>query len=113
MFGKTVTKKDVKIASLFPSYRKRKVVLYEGNSVSLTGLNWDGGSRSDYTLVDLNTRATVTIGDHMSPPWNNKDEGRKFDLKPGQAIVRTGTFCGKQATMFITHFPGEEKLVTG
>jgi hypothetical protein len=113
MFGKTVDKKNVKIAALFPGYRKRKVVLKEGTAVTLYGLNWDGGSRSEYTLVDLNTRVVLPIGDNMTAPWDNKDEGRRVTINPGQAVVQTGTFCGKPATMFITYRPEDEALVTG
>lgn len=93
------------IKRLMPSYRKRKAILRRLETIVLNDLNWDGGSRSEYTLADLNTGQTVSVGDHMAAPWNNLDEGRKVELKPGQVMLQTGTFCGKTATMSITAHP--------
>jgi hypothetical protein len=96
----TTLKDNPKIAELvrraLPRYKKHKAIVTYTDHVELTGLNWDGGSRSDYTLV-LDGRAEP-VGDHIAAPWNNKDEGRRIDLLPGQYCVRSGTFCGKDAT---------------
>ena len=85
MFGRTIPTKDVKLTKLFPDYRKRQVSLRQGTSVSLNGLNWDGGSRSEYTLVDLTTRQMTRIGNNIAAPWNNKDEGSR--VTPANAVA--------------------------
>lgn len=114
MSSKKVPTKDVKrIASLFPDYRKRNVTLRESNCVTLMNLNWDGGSRDTYTLVDLTTRTTTPLGNSMAAPWDNSDEGRKVDIPQGFAVVRTGTFCGKPATMNITFNSADASIIIG
>ena len=109
MFGTTVSVSDVPfVKRLFPGYRKRKVVVKNGSAVTLSNLNWDGGSRSEYFLVDLVRNTVIPIGNNTAAPWNNPDEGRSVTVEPGTAVVKTGTFCGKPSTMVITFNPADK-----
>jgi hypothetical protein len=96
-----VATKDVAdIAKRF-GYRKRKASVVVTDRVTLTDLNWSGGSISRYTALDLATGA-VSAKDHSRPaPWDNAAEGKTVDIPAGVAVVRTGTFLGKPGLMTI------------
>lgn len=55
---------------------------------------WDGGSRSDYSVVN------VLTGVRSNPPTNSNyafDRAPKVEYTPapGDVLIKTGTFCGK------------------
>lgn len=54
---------------------------------------WDGGSRSEYSVVN------VLTGAHSNPAtWGgNFDRAgkREYVAAPGDVLIQTGTFCGK------------------
>ena len=99
-------------SKLFPDlcrafgYRKRNVFLSACTSITITGVNWSGGSRTIYTQVFLESLSVQTAG-HLGVPasWNNPYEGAEIKLEPGKLIVTTGTFMGKTATMHIYVHP--------
>ncbi len=110
----TITAKSVPLVKkLFPSYRKKNVFLTAATGVNLTDLNWSGGSRSEYTVVDLDTGVMSGVGDHMAAPWDNADENRRVNITPRQIIVKTGMFCGKPSTMSITVHPDTKNEIVG
>ncbi len=87
-------------------YRKKTVWVSPTTSATITGVNWSGGSRSTYHGVDLTTFKVLTGAHFGTPaPWANPYEGAKVDILPGKALVETGVFCGKAATMHIYVHP--------
>jgi len=87
-------------------YRKKTVYVSATTSVTITGVNWSGGSRSTYHGVDLESGRINTASHFGIPaPWANQYEGATVELVPGKALVETGTFCGKPAVMFIYVHP--------
>lgn len=91
------------VENTFPGYRKHRLYITHNSpmEVTLHGLNWSGGSRSEFVLHDLVSGKSKPVGDNMSAPWVNKDAGRTVPVLPGTVIVEGGTFCGKQATLRI------------
>lgn len=98
------------VRAAFPDYRKTRVVLKAdpdgATTVTLHGLNWDGGSRSEYRKVWLGTglssvAGVAQLGDHMAHPMNNTTEGTMHTVGEHEAIVEAGTFCGKQAIAYV------------
>lgn len=107
MFSSTTvpTKSIPFVKTLFPGYRKREIRVIVSDSVTLHDLNWSGGTRSEYIMVDLRRKTTTGIGSKSVSPWDNKDEGRTIQIPEGHAVVQIGYFCGKQSMMRITFHP--------
>ena len=55
---------------------------------------WDGGSRTSYTAIELNSGRVVALPGQTSAPWDASRVERKIDLKPGFAIVAHRMFKG-------------------
>jgi diaminopimelate decarboxylase len=87
-------------------YRRRKVRVKATESVTLTDLNWSGGTRNTYHAMDIESGQIVTASQLSRPhPMHNEAEGARVALAPGRAIIRTGTFLGKEAMMIIYVHP--------
>lgn len=101
------TKQDAKLFKTILAavgYRRKTVWVEASESVATYGLNWDGGSRSEYTALTLDGKR---VGDmsryNMMAPWANPGEGAKLPIPPGVVVVKHGFFCGKpsHATIFV------------
>jgi hypothetical protein len=72
-------------------------------------LNWSGGTRSEYAVLDAATGRQVsdTAKYAQIHPWDNPAEGKTLPLPDGAVVVRTGYFCGKvsQATIYMKQLP--------
>ena len=105
----TMIKRDAKEFSVLcraVGYRKKSVYICPAKSVTITGVNWSGGSRSIYHGADLVSGNVNTATQFGRPaPWANPYEGSTVELVPGKAILKTGTFCGKDSIMFIYVHP--------
>lgn len=58
---------------------------------------WSGGTRRLFHLVDLQTGQATPVSWHNTAPWNADRRECRITLQPGQAIVESGSFCGKSA----------------
>lgn len=109
----TIPTKDVRSIAKLIEYRKRKIVIAPVTSVTLRGLNWSGGTRYEYTFMNLQAAlqgdesAVKTPEFSIAPPWDNPAEGAEIQLEPGQAIVSHGHFCGKAMTATIYVHPSD------
>lgn len=96
------------------NYRKRTVYVTVTERVTITDVNWSGGTRSTYHGLDIASGAINTANHFSVPaPWANQYEGAVVDLKPGKAIVRTGFFCGKVSAMTIYIHPDNMPALLG
>lgn len=82
-------------------YRRRNALIQITDKVTLNDLNWSGGCRNEFTAIELDSGKMSQPVLSKSPPWDNKYEGLVVEIPPGFAIVRTGSFCGKPATMIV------------
>lgn len=102
-----VERSDVEpiIAVTFPFWQGKKVRVRAAESVTLSSLNWSGGSRNQYAGCSLTEgRATGdAAAGNMAPPWDNPFEGKEVTLLPGLALVEHAMFCGKDhgLTIFV------------
>jgi hypothetical protein len=102
------------INATFPDYRKRSVYIKERDSIALYGLNWEGGSKSEYRACTINGKPLQNAVDmSFHAPWNNPYEGATIPIPEGYVVVEGGYFCGKKATLSITVNPKSIKLLTG
>ena len=62
---------------------------------------WSGGTIDHYSAVELSTGKAVEITDTFSAPWDASRQSRTVNLRPGYAIARTGSFCGKPAGLHL------------
>jgi hypothetical protein len=105
-----VASKDVKeiILATFPGYKKRNVYICPNDKVYLGGLNWSGGSRSEYRACTITGRSLSNQYDMSAPaPWNNPFEGKEIAIPQGYIVVKGGHSCGKEATLQINVNPAD------
>lgn len=99
-----VATKDVKeiVKGSFPTYNKRKVFVRATTAVTITDLNWSGGTRSEYVATDLEGKRLGSLEkfNHIAP-WENPAEGVELPVLEGTVVVRGGWFCGKESTLVI------------
>ncbi len=76
-------------------YNGRTFKARTAESVTITGNYWDGGSRSYWALVRLDTGAgTIAPTDH--PAFDARSiEGTTYPIPPGFCVVEHVIFCGK------------------
>lgn len=87
-------------------YRRKTVRVHSTESVTLSGLNWDSGSKNTYhscNLLSGDIRSHEHFG--IAHPWNNEREGARVALIPNMIVIRTGIFMGKVAKMDIYVHP--------
>lgn len=103
-----VRKTDVAqiVQATFPAYRGRKIRIEPRKSVHVCGLNWDGGSRSQYRGCTLTGRPTGSLDRYnQRAPWDNPAEGQSLELVPDVALVRHSIFMGKDTGLTIYVHP--------
>jgi len=104
----SLASKEVKaiINATFDNYRKRTVLIKPTTTVRLSGLNWDGGSRTEYRACTIDGRpANRTANMSGPPPWANPFEGKSIEIPEGFIVVSGGHFCGKVSTLTLHVHP--------
>lgn len=91
------------------NYRKRKAYIVLAERMSYSGTFWDGGSRNEYTAVNLDNFISVN-GPQFAPPQFGGPNEVQFDIPIGVAIIQHGIFCGKPATAFIHINPNGQSI---
>lgn len=89
------------------TYRKHNAYIWVRDSVALDGTYWDGGSRSTYHAINLATRKVGAAPQYAPPQFGGPRETPQVPLIPGAAIVETGVFCGKTATVKVYLHPAD------
>lgn len=96
------------IVKLVGSKKRKAILARPTEQVALSGTYWDGGSRSDYFLVDLRTMQARPL-QHVSPvQFGGPRQDPVVNLEPHHAVVEAGTFCGKPATPTVYFHPLRE-----
>ena len=106
----TATRKEVAplITATFPDYRGRKFRIEPRAQVTLSDLNWDGGTRNQYRSCTTDGRK---VGD--TDTWNqiapslNAAEGATMTLPQGCVLVCRSMFCGKDAGLTLYVHPDD------
>jgi len=104
----TVKSKDLKpiIQATFPGYKKHNVIVNSTTTVTFGGLNWGGGSRSEYRACTVTgEKIENKINMNAPAPWMNPFEGKTISLPVDAVIVEGGYFCGKVSTLFVNVHP--------
>jgi hypothetical protein len=93
-------------------YDGKKFAARVAESVSVpsdAGL-WSGGSRDVYTLIELASGVRHPMPGQSASPFDSARQERTVTLKPGFAVVRHSTFCGKD--MGLTFFIHPDNAAT-
>ena len=119
------------VLAAFPSYRKLKATLSAFNGGININSYWDGGTRNEYSIVELATLQRKSLPTRTHPFYDvavkglcgaenevvSVDHVGNITLKvlpEGFALVEAGTFCGKPATAHIYLNPSNmTKLLPG
>lgn len=106
------------VTAAFPDYRKKNAVLVPfSNGVNINSY-WDGGSKSEFAIVELSTMTRRPLPSSTHPYFevvrpgmaNQTSEYFESDhvgnitlkiLPAGFALVQAGTCCGKPATAYV------------
>jgi len=91
-----------KVADLTQS-RKRQFNLVTVESTN-TDSYWDGGSKTDYRVRNIDTGANF-IPPAGVYPWTVKND---YILQPGDLVIATGMFCGRPASPRLICRPEDE-----
>lgn len=95
--------KEVALAA-YPGYRGRKFAVKVANHPLNVRSCWEGGSRSYYTFVRLDTLATCEVPQQSM--FDAKIEGAdRVQLIPGMVCVEHCIFCGKDMGITIHVHP--------
>ena len=115
------------VRTIMPSYRKTQVSLSEFRPIQLNSY-WDGGSKSEYRLVHLDTFRTLALPTSTHPYFDvarygvqGENEAVSVDARGNvtlktipvnMCLVETGYFCGKPMTAsFYLHPDNMQKLL--
>ncbi len=93
------------LVKLVGSRKKKAILARPTTQVTLSGTYWDGGSRSSYFLVDLNTQQVQPCEHYNPPQFGGPRQDPVVTLAPHQAVVEAGVFCGRPATPTIYFHP--------
>lgn len=100
------------VKATFPDYRGRKFSLEFTDRVCFYNVNWSGGSKNEYRLVNIDGRVGSLIGVNAAP-WDNPVEGQTMDLMPDVLVVKHVYFCGKDLGITIyAHYSLAPKFLT-
>lgn len=72
-----------------------------------TNSYWDGGSRTQFEVLNIDTGARGVPSPGIYP-WTTPNN---YTLKPGEIMIETGTFCGKPSWPCISCRPDDEQRV--
>lgn len=89
---------------------RTQAVLTETMSIPADAGTWSGGTREVYEAVELASGRIVSITDTFSAPWDTSRRHREVALKPGYAILQTGSFCGKPGNVYLYVHPESAML---
>jgi hypothetical protein len=115
---KTAPEVKAVVLAAFPGYRKQNAFLSAfGSGLSINSY-WDGGSRSEFAVVELASLQRKSLPTRTHPCFdvavrglaNTENADVEVDhvgnvtltrLPEGFALVAAGTFCGKAATAHV------------
>jgi len=105
---------DVKrlLAITFPEYRGRKIRLTITDRPMRLANYWDGGTRSYYKAVDLNTGRVADPSSATGNPFNGLAHV-EFSIPPAVAVVEHIIFQGKDCGLEIHVRPESQTMLTG
>ena len=92
--------------------RKRSCMVSFTEKVAYSDTFWDGGSRSQYTAVELATLKTVHGPQFAPPEFGGPRSELIVPLPRGFCIVKHGTFMGKPAIPHI-HIRPDDAVALG
>ena len=89
--------------------KKRKAFLAAPTTeVRMSGTYWDGGSRSNYFLVNLATKEVKPLAGVAPVQFGGPCVDPVQHLQVGYAVIEAGTFCGKPATPTVYLHPEQQ-----
>ena len=93
------------VREAFPDYRGRKFYVHAAESVTFHDLNWGGGTRNEYVLVELGSGKTASLPN--APPWAQPLEGQTVAMRPGYAVAKHADFCGHDCGITVLVHPAD------
>ena len=95
------------VQGAYPEYTGRKFRLKFEERPYVYDTNWGGGTRNQYTLVQLGSEKASRSFPSFTP-WANPIEGERFPMRPGFALVMYSIFQGRDCGITIYAHPDDE-----
>ena len=89
------------IKKALPRYKKHKAILVFADTITPNDTYWDGGSRSGYAVYNRDGKFISGIDAPGAPPQFGGSKPIPHKIAPDTMVLKTGTFRGKQAIVFI------------
>lgn len=90
------------VAATFPGYAGKRFKIVARERVTISDLNWSGGTRSEYVAVTLDGRRLGDMSEfNAKAPWDNRAEGASTSIPAGACIVEHSIFCGRDMGLTI------------
>lgn len=83
-----------------PDFKGRFVTIVFNESVFLSHLNWDGGVKTEWSVVQADFSSTTVP---VLAPWENHLEGAKITLDPATLVVAHHFTWGKESCSIHAH----------
>lgn len=90
-------------------YSGRKFKVEFATHIHLHNLNWDGGSKNDYTALRMADVIASKVIERV--PWANHAEGARVELKPGFLVIEHARYCGADLGITIYAHPSQAGLM--
>jgi hypothetical protein len=88
--------------------RSKKKTFWFSTAIKVcTNSYLDGGSRSEWQVYNLDTKADFTPNPGQYP-WTTAND---YTLQPGDVVIETGLFCGKPSTPHFQCLPVDVQRV--
>jgi hypothetical protein len=96
------------IAASFPNYRGRLFTGRVATDVCFGDLNWSGGSRSQYVILDLATGRRADLRQlSRNAPWSQPMEGATVPIPAGMVVVEHTISAGNDRGLTFHHNPAD------
>lgn len=97
------------VRATFPGYKRKKVYVRASETVSIYGLNWEGGSRNEYRACTVNGVHTGGMDEyHQYAPWDSRQvHNAQVPIPTGMIVVQGGHFCGKESILTLHVNPAD------
>ena len=89
------------------THSKKKTFWFMTSRLICTNSYLDGGSRSEWRVMNLDTKADF-IPSPGHYPWTTAND---YIFQPGDVVIETGLFCGKPATPHFHCLPADVQRV--
>lgn len=85
----------------FPEYRGRRIHFSFCSQFMADNLSWEGGSKNEYALVNLNTGTVSPMFQDPKYSFPGTTDELFHPIPKGHVVVKHSTFCGEDTGLTV------------